>query len=75
MTLATEKLNRYGFVVAKDANKIEIKKAVEELYNVTVESVNTLRLRVKTKLVLPKLESSNGRIYSKKSLGYLERRR
>ncbi len=36
-----EKLNRYGFIVKKDSNKIQIKKAVEQYYNVTVESVNT----------------------------------
>ena len=32
---------RYTFKVAKDANKVEIKKAVEELFNVTVRQVNT----------------------------------
>jgi large subunit ribosomal protein L23 len=42
MTDQGEKENRYGFVVAKEANKIQIKKAVEELYGVTVESVNTM---------------------------------
>ena len=43
MTSQGDKFNRYGFIVAKDANKIEIKKAVEDLYNVTVETVNTMR--------------------------------
>jgi large subunit ribosomal protein L23 len=38
----TEKLNRYTFVVDRDANKLEIKKAVELFYNVKVENVNTL---------------------------------
>ena len=42
MTLLGEKLNRYGFRVDKNANKIEIKKAVEQMYNVTVTDVNTL---------------------------------
>ncbi len=42
MTDKSEKLNQYGFIVKKSANKIEIKKAVEKLYNVTVESVNTM---------------------------------
>ncbi len=37
-----EKLGQYTFVVNKDANKIEIKKAVREMYNVEVTSVNTL---------------------------------
>ena len=44
MTKITEKQpNRYGFVVRPEANKIEIKKEVEALYNVTVEDVNTVR--------------------------------
>ncbi|HPI69210.1 MAG TPA: 50S ribosomal protein L23 [Bacteroidales bacterium] len=43
MTNQGDKYNRYGFLVAKDANKIQIKKAVEELYSVTVDSVNTIR--------------------------------
>ena len=43
MTDQGEKMNRYGFIVAKTANKIQIKKRIEELYGVTVESVNTMR--------------------------------
>lgn len=39
----------YTFVVARGANKIEIKKAVEEIFNVTVESVNTINVRGKLK--------------------------
>ena len=42
MTEVSEKLNRYGSVVDKKANKLQIKDAVEELYNVTVTSVNTM---------------------------------
>jgi len=41
MTAEAEKLNRYGFIVDRKANKIQIKKAVEEMYGVTVVSVNT----------------------------------
>jgi len=41
LTAQGEKFNRYGFVVAKSANKVEIKAAVEKLYGVTVEAVNT----------------------------------
>lgn len=37
-----ELFNRYGFVVNKKANKVEIKKAVEAAYGVTVVSVNTM---------------------------------
>ncbi len=43
MTQQGETLNRYGFIVDKRANKIQIKKAVEEMYGVTVERVNTMR--------------------------------
>jgi large subunit ribosomal protein L23 len=42
MTDLGEKLNQYGFLVEKRANKIQIKKAVEEMYGVSVESVNTM---------------------------------
>jgi large subunit ribosomal protein L23 len=49
MTSQGDKFNRYGFIVAKNANKIEIKNAVEELYGVTVESVNTMRYGGKVK--------------------------
>jgi len=42
MTDQGESLNRYGFVVKKDAKKEEIKQAVESLYNVSVASVNTM---------------------------------
>ncbi len=36
-----EKLRRYAFRVAKKANKLEIKRAVEEFYGVSVIDVNT----------------------------------
>lgn len=49
MTNQGEKFNRYGFVVARNANKLQIKKAVEELYGVTVDSVNTMRYSGKIK--------------------------
>ncbi|MFN8258017.1 MAG: 50S ribosomal protein L23 [Bacteroidales bacterium] len=49
MTNQSEKMNRFGFMVSKNANKIQIKKAVEDLYNVTVEAVNTMRYSGKTK--------------------------
>ena len=37
-------MKKYTFVVAKDANKIEIAKAVEELFGVEVDSVNTMNV-------------------------------
>jgi large subunit ribosomal protein L23 len=49
MTKQGDKFNRYGFVVDKNANKLQIRKAVEELYGVTVESVNTMRYGGKVK--------------------------
>ncbi|MBN2730494.1 MAG: 50S ribosomal protein L23 [Bacteroidales bacterium] len=42
MTEKAEKLNQYGFVVDKRANKFQIKTAIEEMYEVTVEEVNTM---------------------------------
>jgi large subunit ribosomal protein L23 len=42
MTAQGERYNRYGFVVRREATKYQIKKAVEGLYNVSVESVNTM---------------------------------
>lgn len=47
--MLTEKLGRYSFIVDKTANKVEIKKAVEKNYNVSVESVNTVRYAAKLK--------------------------
>ena len=38
----TETRGQYSFVVDRKANKIEIRKAVEKLYNVTVRDVNTM---------------------------------
>jgi large subunit ribosomal protein L23 len=49
MNALGEKLKRYGFIVDKRANKIQIKDAVEKLYGVTVESVNTMRYASKKK--------------------------
>ena len=49
MTAQGEDFNRYGFVVKKEANKLEIRQAVEELYNVKVSEVNTMRYPGKRK--------------------------
>ena len=43
--------NKYTFEVAKTANKIEIAKAVEELFGVTVKKVNTMNVKPKKKRV------------------------
>ncbi len=49
MTIQGEKLNRYGFIVDRRANKIEIKAAVEKQYGVTVSDVNTVNYHGKRK--------------------------
>lgn len=53
--LVTEKASalneqgKYGFIVHPKANKVEIKKAVEKMYGVTVESVKTMNYLGKSK--------------------------
>ena len=49
MTGITDKLNRFGFIVRPEANKLEIKKEVEAMYNVTVVDVNTMNYAGKSK--------------------------
>lgn len=44
-------LNKYLFWVDKSSNKIEIKKAVEEIYKIKVDAVNTATMRGKLKRV------------------------
>ncbi|MDR3269841.1 MAG: 50S ribosomal protein L23 [Tannerella sp.] len=49
-TAITDKTpNRFGFRVSPDANKLEIKKAVETMYNVSVVDVNTMNYSGKRK--------------------------
>ncbi len=49
MTDKGERLNQFGFIVDKNANKIQIKSEVEDLYGVTVLSVNTMKYSGKSK--------------------------
>ena len=42
MTAQSDRFNRYGFVVDKKATKLQIKNAVESLYGVSVDTVNTM---------------------------------
>lgn len=44
-SMAGMAMKKYTFKVAKDANKLEIAKAVEKLFGVKVEKVNTLNVR------------------------------
>jgi large subunit ribosomal protein L23 len=50
-TALSEKANAYTFEVAKDANKIEIRQAVEDLFKVKVASVHTVNVKGKPKRV------------------------
>ncbi|MBN2746132.1 MAG: 50S ribosomal protein L23 [Bacteroidales bacterium] len=49
MSMLTDKLNRYGFIVNRKSNKIQIKQAVEKMYDVEVVEVNTMNYSGKTK--------------------------
>jgi len=48
-TRLTETANQYAFDVARDANKLEIRAAVEAQFNVKVKDVNTMTRRGKSK--------------------------
>ena len=61
MTTASEEFNRYGFVVDRNANKIQIKGAVEEAYGVTVDSVRTMNYAGKSKSRFTKAGVISGR--------------
>ena len=50
MNNLSQKLNKVGFIVDKQANKIQIKNAVEKMYGVTVKSVDTAVVPGKTKV-------------------------
>lgn len=65
--LVTEKVSamnekgKYGFIVEINANKVEIKKAVEKQYGVTVQSVNTMKVMGKFKTRYTKAGVLTGR--------------
>ncbi|MDN4166334.1 50S ribosomal protein L23 [Cytophagales bacterium LB-30] len=71
--LVTEKVSalnekgKYGFVVAKTANKVEIKRAVETMYGVTVENVNTMYYagKVKTRYTKARIISGKSASFKK----------
>jgi len=69
MTAQGEKLNRYGFIVDRRANKIEIAKAVEAMYGVVVEDVNTMNHMGKNKSRYTKAGFLSGRTnHTKKAI-------
>ena len=57
-----EKLNRYGFIVDRKANKIQIKAAVEQMYSVSVADVNTVNYHGKKKSRYTKSGMLRGRM-------------
>lgn len=70
--LVTEKVSelnekgKYGFIVDKNANKLDIKREVERIYGVTVESVRTMRYLGKPKSRYTKSQVISGRTSSYK---------
>ena len=71
--LVTEKISdlnergQYGFIVDRRANKVEIRKAVEKMYGVNVERVNTMRYQGKEKTRYTKTKIISGRTASFKN--------
>ncbi|MDD4618385.1 MAG: 50S ribosomal protein L23 [Bacteroidales bacterium] len=61
MTIQGEKLNRYGFIVDRFANKLQIKDAVEQMYGVKVVDVNTINYHGKRKSRFTKAGLLSGR--------------
>jgi large subunit ribosomal protein L23 len=65
--LVTEKVSslnekgKYGFIVKADANKVEIRQAVEKQYGVNVEKVNTMKVMGKQKTRYTKTRILSGR--------------
>jgi len=57
----SEKLNKYAFVVDKGANKVQIREAVEGMYDVTVSSVNVLNFGPKLKRKFTKSGIQDGK--------------
>jgi large subunit ribosomal protein L23 len=61
MTAIQEKQGKFGFIVDRNANKIEIKKAIESAYGVKVTAVNTIRYDGKAKFRYTKTGIVEGR--------------
>lgn len=61
MNSLSEDLNKYAFIVEKDANKLQIREAVEGMYDVTVSSVNVLNYGPKLKRKFTKSGVQDGK--------------
>ncbi len=60
MTAQGEKENRYGFVVARSSNKLQIRDAVRKQYGVEVDSVRTMIVRGKRRTRYTKTNALHG---------------
>lgn len=61
ITKQQEKLSQYGFVVATESNKIEIKEAIEKMFNVNVTDISTIIMPTKPKQRFTKAGILSGR--------------
>ncbi len=66
MTDQSERYNRFGFIVERRASKLQIKQAVESLYDVSVASVNTMIYGGKSKTRFTKSGVISGKTKSYK---------
>ena len=66
MTADSELRNRYGFFVDPEANKIQIKEAVEAAYGVSVKKVRTMRVGPKRKSRYTKTGVQHGKTNAQK---------
>ena len=64
MTAKADKLRQYGFIVDKSATKLQIKSAVEKMYEVKVEAISTMVYAGKSKSRFTKRGPSSGRTAS-----------
>jgi len=61
MTEESEKLPRYGFIVDRRANKVEIRKAIQKAYNVEVLKVRTMNYSGKSRTRYTKTSITKGK--------------
>ena len=71
ITGLTETGNQYGFIVNRRANKVEIKKAIEELYKVSVDHVKTFNTSKNQKRAYIKFSDKNPAIDIATQLGLM----
>jgi large subunit ribosomal protein L23 len=68
MLALSEKLNKYGFEVLRDANKFEIKRAIEKKFSVTVEAVHLINMKGKRKRMSTRRGMTFGRRSDRKKV-------